>query len=133
MSERDLRKQILRERVQANRQMLQLEVDGVRAKFDTARGLISAGGALLQPLGVAAASAAGAVGKNKARAGGVAGLAALVPVVLAVAKLVTAWSQAKRPAPADADGPADTEAAGSGAARSDAAGSDAPASEPSPD
>lgn len=97
MSEQALRKQLLLERVQSNRELLRLEVDAVRGKFDVVRSLVKAGSGFLPQVGTVAATAAGAVGANKARAGGVVGLAALAPIVIAVAKLVISWNKSRMP------------------------------------
>ncbi len=97
MSEQALRKQLLLERVRANREMLRLEVDAVRGKFDTVRSLVKVGAGFLPQVGTVAATAAGAVGASKARAGGVVGLAALAPIVIAVAKLVINWNTRRPP------------------------------------
>jgi hypothetical protein len=99
MGDAGLRKQLLIERVQSNRDLLTLEVDAVRSKFSTARNLARTGLSLLQPLGGAAATAAGAAGAagvRKAGLGGAAGLAALVPVAIAVARLVITWNEGKK-------------------------------------
>ncbi len=94
MSEQALRKQLLLERVQANREMLRLEVDAVRGRFDVLRSLARAGSGLLPTGGSAAAAGAG--GARKARASGVAALAALAPIVIAVARLVISWNKGRR-------------------------------------
>ena len=97
MSERDLRKQLLLERVHANRELLRMEASAVRGQFDMARSLFKTASGLLPQVGTVAATAAGAVGANKARAGGVIGLAALAPIVIAVAKLVISWNKRRTP------------------------------------
>jgi len=88
MSYRALQKRLLLERVRANREMLGLEVDALRAKFDVAGGIFKFATDVLPQVGTAAAAAAGAAKIGKAGAGGALGLAALAPVVIAVAKLV---------------------------------------------
>lgn len=102
MSEQALRKQLLLERVQANRETLRLEVDAVRGKLEVVRSLVKVGTGLLPGVGTVAATAAGAEGVSKAPAGGVDGLAALPPIVIAVAKLVIGLNQ--RPGPAEENG-----------------------------
>lgn len=107
MSEQALRKQLLLERVRANREMLRLEVDAVRGKFDVVRSVVKVGSSFLPQVGTVAAAAAGAVGATKARAGGVIGLAALAPIVIAVAKLVISWNKHRTPGKKNGGDPAE--------------------------
>ncbi len=106
MSEQALRKQILLERVRSNRELLRLEVSAVRGQFDVARSFVKAASGLLPQVGKVAATAAGAVGANKARTGGVVGLAALAPIVIAVAKLVISWNKQRSSAKKNGGEPA---------------------------
>jgi hypothetical protein len=125
-TERDLRKQLLLERVQSSREKLQLEVESVRTRFEVASNALRVAGEVLPQVGAVAASAAGAAkaGKAVAGSGGALGLAALVPVVLTVAKLVVdrKRKKAKEPEVENDDGgetpedPAPEEASSSGEA-----------------
>lgn len=92
MSERDHRKAMLRERIRNDRDLIALEVEGVRARVSSATRLLSIGRDLIGPLGSVAGATASAVGRGgkavKGHPKGAATVVALIPVVLAVAKLV---------------------------------------------
>lgn len=111
MSEHELRKQILVERVQANRELLAVELRTVRKSVSSMQRAVKVGANVLPQLGSVAATTAGAVGARKAGLGAAGGLAALVPVVIAVAKLAASWNR-KRKADdeAAADGDSETPA-----------------------
>jgi hypothetical protein len=88
------RKQLLRQQITSDRQLLELEVENVRGRVSSAKKLLSVGSDLMAPIGAAASMAAGVVGKgkgvSKAGAGGLVGLVALIPVAVAVARAVSA-------------------------------------------
>lgn len=111
MSERQHRKAMVRERIRNDRDLIGLEVEGMRARVSSATRLVKVGRDLLRPVGaVAAATAVAAVRSGKAvksggkavKAGaraaksnprGAATLAALIPVALAVGKLVAVLAE----------------------------------------
>jgi hypothetical protein len=103
MSEHDIRKQLLLERVQANREQLHMEVEALRGKFDVASGILKFAGDMLPQVGTAAVTAAGAARVGKAGVGSALGLAALAPVVISVARLVVDRSK-KRSAQKKSEG-----------------------------
>jgi hypothetical protein len=124
VSDRALEKRLLLERVQTSRELLRLEVEAVSTRLSPARAMLKLGSGLVPSLLPLAASTAGR-GAGKLGFSCVAGVAALLPVVLAVARIVSSRPRAKVPAAKagtaeDAPGAdpvaADTESAASAAA-----------------
>lgn len=97
MSERDHRKAMLRERIRNDRDVIGLEVENVRARVSSASKLLAIGRDLIGPVGTfagvtaAAAARGGKAVKNHPK--GAATAAAIIPVVLAVAKIVASISR----------------------------------------
>lgn len=124
MSELQRRKEMLRQRIHSDRQLIELEVEGLRHRWDSATRTLRLAADLAKPVGAVAAIAAttfGRVGRSaggkvaskvagstaaKAGAGGLVGLAALIPVAITVAKAVASMrdERARKEAAADRAG-----------------------------
>jgi len=88
MNATQVRKQLLLERIESNRQLTRLEVQALRNRVSSVVYVVDIARRLVEPVGALAAVAGAAVAKRPGKAGGLVGLAALVPVVLTVAKLI---------------------------------------------
>lgn len=131
MSELQRRKEMLRQQIHSDRQLIELEVEGLRQRWDSAARMLRLGADLAKPVGAVAAIAAttfGRAGRSaggrvaskvagskaaKAGAGGLVGLAALIPVAITVARAVASMRDEK--ARRKAAGPESEEAAATGA------------------
>lgn len=106
MSEREHRKAMARERIRNDRDLIGLEVENMRSRISSATRLASLGRDLLRPIGAVAAVTTTAAIKGgkaaKANPKGTVTLAALIPVVMAVAKIVSVLAQRREVKAADA-------------------------------
>jgi len=113
MSDRAHRKELLRQQISSDRELLGLEVENLQHRWDSTTRMLRMGADLAKPLGAVAALAATAVGRgaagagakaasaggrkvmSKAGAGGLVGLAALIPVAVTIARVVASMRDQK--------------------------------------
>ena len=117
MSDRAHRKEMLRQQISSDRQLLSLEVENLKNRWDSTTRMLRMGADLAKPLGAVAALAATVVGRGvagagakaasaggkvagaggrrvaKAGAGGLVGLAALIPVAVTIARVVASMRE----------------------------------------
>ena len=123
MDRTEFQKQLLLERISSNRDLARLEAQALRHGVGGILQIVEVGKQLIQPLGAVAGVAAASLSKKPGKATGAVGLAALIPVALTVAKLVSSLGK-RRAARAETEPTPDADVAAAEPENSPASGSD---------